>query len=232
MNINIHILSSNTYTDDLPIISVAARKGAEVKTVFTFMYREYTGGIFGLRTMKSQADRLTRTLSTWADIDKSGLDHVIMGDMNLCFRKWTAPTDTQKQLIDKVKAAQMTLALEQMICNTTRTQKVLDVIKNSIIVHLYTNCSSRLTTSEVTPVGESDHLGLVVTKLTKVSTTRTSSLRLTEYKNMNTVALINDINWVITSNTDLDEAAEVFAREVDYYQSKYANVKVSPGKKI
>ena len=50
------------------------------------------------------------------------------------------------------------------------------------------------------------------------------------------MALLNDINGqdingLITSIADLDEAAAVFAREVGYYLSKYAKVKDSPVKK-
>ena len=138
-NINIQVLSSNTYTAYIPIISVAARNNAEANTNFTFTYCEYTGGISGLKNKESQVDRPTRTLSHWADIDITGLDHVIMGDMNLCLFKWTAPIDTQKLVLDKVKAVQMTLALEQLINTTTSTQELLNVINNSIIDHLYTN---------------------------------------------------------------------------------------------
>ena len=117
-----------------------------------------------------------------------------MGDMKLCSHKWIAPIDTQKLLIDKVKAVQMTVVLEQLINTTTSTQEVFNVINNSIIDHSYTNCSTRFTTPKVTPVGESNHLGLVVTKITKVSATCTSTIRLRNYKNIDTVALLNYIN--------------------------------------
>ena len=39
-DIHMQVLPTQTYTTELPIILVAARKGAEVKTAFTFMYRE------------------------------------------------------------------------------------------------------------------------------------------------------------------------------------------------
>ena len=48
-NINIQVLSSNTYSADIPIISVAARNRTEAKTIFTFMCFEYTGGISWLK---------------------------------------------------------------------------------------------------------------------------------------------------------------------------------------
>ena len=186
--------------------------------------------------MESQAERLSRILSHWSDIERLGLDHVILGDMNLCYSKWTSLADPQQQLIDKVKAAQVMSVLEQLVNTTTRTQQVLEVINNSIIDHLYTNCGPRLTAPEIIPVGESDHLGVVVTKITKQVTTRTSTLRLRDYKNIDTAAMLEDINnqdinSLVMAIPELEEAAEVFAREVNFYLSKYAKVKISPVKK-
>ncbi len=64
--------------------------------------------------------------------------------------------------IPQLKSAQVVSALDQLINTTTRTQQVLDVIKHSIIDHLYTNSGSCLTTPEDIPVEESYHLGIVV----------------------------------------------------------------------
>ena len=56
------ITNTTVGTSDLPIISVSAKKGGESSTVFTFIYREFTGAMSGLRTMDAQNERLNRIL--------------------------------------------------------------------------------------------------------------------------------------------------------------------------
>lgn len=46
-NISVQVLHTRAQLADLPVISVTARRGAEVKTAYTFMYREYTGVYWG-----------------------------------------------------------------------------------------------------------------------------------------------------------------------------------------
>ena len=56
------IINTNTDTADLPLLSMYAKWGAEAKTIFNFFYREFTGGVSGLKTTNAQADRLYRLL--------------------------------------------------------------------------------------------------------------------------------------------------------------------------
>ena len=84
--INTSTIQTQTHTADLPVISFTARKGAEAKTAFTFYYREFTGGVSGIRTQEAQAERLSCLLAHWEEVGRLGLDLVHMGDMNLCIR--------------------------------------------------------------------------------------------------------------------------------------------------
>lgn len=156
--------------------------------------------------------------------------------MNLCSTKWADQSDPKTPLIDKVKIAQVSQTLEQTVTETTRTQLVIDQIRKSSIDHVYTNCGHKLKEPEIIPVQYSDHMGVVVTKITKHAPARLSSIRLRQYKNMDILALQSeilnqDLNNTITEINDLDEAADVFCREVSYYLSKYAPVKISQVKK-
>ena len=49
---------------------------------------------------EAQADRLTRMLSHWAEVEALGLDMVTLGDMNLCFSKWAEHGNQAQALID------------------------------------------------------------------------------------------------------------------------------------
>ena len=236
LDIHAKVISTPTQITDLPIVSVTAKRGAEAKTIFNFFYREFTGGVSGLRTAESQVDRLTRMLAHWSELDALGFDMVTLGDMNLCYTKWTELGCQSQALIDLVKASQLTCTLEQLVNVTTRSQLIGDDVITSTIDHVYTNCGDRLTEPEVIPVGDSDHLGIVVCKIINTLAPAPQSIRLRDYKNAEIPALLNDvasqgINELIMSITDLDEAASTFKREVGFYLTKYAPVKVMTLKK-
>ena len=49
--INFKFLSSQNSISDLPVISIEARKGKGPKTIISTHYREFTGGVSGLKTL-------------------------------------------------------------------------------------------------------------------------------------------------------------------------------------
>ena len=44
-DINIELVRTQTFTTDLQLITFMARKGADARTVFSYFYREFTGGL-------------------------------------------------------------------------------------------------------------------------------------------------------------------------------------------
>ena len=50
---------------DLPSISIELGLGREKKTCFNVYYREFTGGVSGLKDLNSQKERLERQISHW-----------------------------------------------------------------------------------------------------------------------------------------------------------------------
>ena len=113
-----------------------ARKGGDKDTLISFFYREFTGGISGLRTRDAQRERLTRMLNYWRELDRLNLDCMYLGDMNLCAMKWADPAAADKDFIDTVKDTQITCTLEQIVNNYTRMQKVEDELSKSAIDHV------------------------------------------------------------------------------------------------
>ena len=121
----------------------------------------------------------------------------------------------------------MTCALQQLVTTPTRTQLVNGVVLQSTIDHAYTNCAAKVTAPEVLPVGDSDHMGVVLQMLTRQEPERPQSIRLRSYKQTDIQALLEDllhgqVNDLVTSCLDLNEAAEIFNREVVYFLNKHA----------
>ena len=169
-DITFKVINYNTLTQDLPLISIEAKRGKNATTIISTHYREFTGGISGLKTNESQLERLTRITDHWKLISQSNHDLIIVGDTNVCYRKWTTTSNNDQKLIDKIKDTQTTTGLEQIVDEDTRIQKVQDKVEHSIIDHVYTNCSQQIKPIEVQSVGSSDHLGLVIKKMSNIAT--------------------------------------------------------------
>ena len=223
-------ISTNVDSTDLPIIAVKAKKNKEEPTAVVARYREYTGAASGLSTTQAQAERLTRMLEIWRIVEQKGLDTIILGDINLDYKKWNCTGSQQQALIDQVKLTQVQATLTQMVKEDTRYQLVAGMPQSSMIDHMYTKCPDKIKGVEVVPVGDSDHQGQVVTKLLATPQERPQSYRLRQHKPGSGEALrqdlfMNNVEELILTCDTLKEAAEVFHREITYYAHKYMPIK-------
>ena len=92
----------------------------------------------------------------------------------------------------------------------------------SIIDHLYTNCESRITSPQVLHVGDSDHLGLVIKKMSNIAAEKPSTFKIRNHEKINdlvTSLYLNNVRELITNCNSLEDAAETFRREVVYYSN-------------
>ena len=227
-DINIKNLKSNVSTYDLPLISIEANKGKHATTIISTHYREFTGGILGLKTNDSQLERLTRLPYHWKSLSQMNHDLIIVGDTNLCYRKWTTTANNDQNLINKIKDTQTLTALEQAVDKDTRLQIVQDRVEHSIIDHTYTNCSQQLHPDEVKPAGSSDHLGLVIKKMSMVEAEKPTTFMIRNHEKINdlvTSLYLNNVRELITSCDNLEDAAETFRREVVYYSNIHIPIK-------
>ena len=125
------------HTDtDLPSISFELGLSREKKTCFNFYYREFTGGISGLNDLASQAERLNRQIVHWKTLYKDNRDVVILGDSNLCAKKWDDINYTLKDFSNKVQDFLLEEASTQLVREYTRSELVAGVVQSSCIDHL------------------------------------------------------------------------------------------------
>ena len=64
---------------DLPMITLIINN----KEAIIYIYREYTGGISGMKDEKSQLDRMRRMKDHWVQISSKYSDVTVLGDMNV-----------------------------------------------------------------------------------------------------------------------------------------------------
>ena len=86
---------------------------------------------------------------------------------------------------------------------------------SSCIDHCYTNVPEKIVSTKVIPVGNSDHMGIVVKKLTKFQASRPQVIKKRSYKHFNPEAFLVDIlasniNTEVLKEQSVDGAAEKF----------------------
>ena len=203
---------------DLPIMSFHISVGTERATVVNFFYREFTGGVSGLDDTLSQNDRLRRTINHWTSLSSGNRDFVCLGDANLCAIKWNDEDYSLAEQAGMVQRFLLDSSCSQIVQEYTRSEIVRGgTLSRSCIDHVYTNNEEKLTIPEVLAVGDSDHLGVTVTKYTKEHIDRPKTVKKRSYKNFNIESFLNDIllsniNDIITSFEDLEGAADKFEK--------------------
>ena len=149
---------------DLPILSFLISKGKEKKTAVNFFYREFTGGVSGLADTTSQSERLQRLISHWKSLAKGNRDLICLGDANLCSFKWNNDDYYLGEQADMVNNYLLETNSSQLVTQYTRSEIVRGGdISRSCIDHCYSNSQEKVSVPEVVSVGDSDHLGIMVT---------------------------------------------------------------------
>ena len=215
---------------DLPSISIELGLGREKKTCFNIFYREFTGGISGLKDTNSQKQRLERQISHWKTLYAGGKDVVILGDSNLCSKQWMSSSYQHKDQASMVKDFLLEQGSQQLVTEVTRSELVAGVVQMSIIDHCYSDVSEKISGPFVEPVGDSDHLGVRITKYCRYPAARPQVIKKRVFKNFCIEGFLNDIfhsniNNHVTSHDTIEGAAEAFRNEFSAILDFHAPVK-------
>ena len=220
----------NQEDSDLPSISFEMGLGREKKTCFNFFYREFTGGVSGLRDTASQRDRLERQILHWKSLHKDSRDVAILGDSNLCAQLWMDENYNLKEFSNKVQDFLLEETNEQLVQAITRSELVAGSVQTSSIDHCYTDVREKISGPFVEAVGNSDHLGVRILKYSKTPPSRPQVIKRRVYKNFNVESFLTDIlnsniNESVTTHENLETAAEAFRNEFKAILDYHAPVK-------
>ena len=224
-------LKSGNQVSDLPSITFEISLGKEKKTLVNFFYREFTGGVSGLRDVQAQNERLDRQTSHWRHLSRSNRDFVCLGDANLCAMQWHMEDFNHKEQAEMVHSFLLDTASTQLVREYTRSEIIQGgELSRSCIDHCYSNVPEKLSKPEVVAVGDSDHLGVVVTKFTRAPKLQPRSITKRSYKYFNvehflTEVLNSSINKDVTDSDNLEDAAEIFETTFRNILDKHAHIK-------
>ena len=229
--LQVKLLSTGNNISDLPSISFLISLGREKKTVVNFFYREFTGGVSGLDSIPAQNERLTRQINHWRNICGSKRDFVSLGDANLCSIKWHEDDYHLHDQAAMVQSFLLDTASSQLVKSFTRSEMVQGgTLSPSCIDHCYSNVPEKLSTPEVIAVGDSDHLGIVITKYTRAEPLKPRTVTKRSYKKFEiekflTDVLNSDIDKDVTACDNVEEAAEAFEKSFKPILDRHAPIK-------
>ena len=214
--------------NDLPSISCTLGIGKE-KVSANFFYREWTSMISGLNDISSQKERLKRQISLWDRLSQNNENTIILGDANICALSWNDESFGQKELALMVQDYLLRTSSHQMISQATH-------LNGSCIDHLYTNCPEKIQKIKVSGVGNSDHMGICVKKMSKYPSSRPQTLRKRSYKNFDIGDFHTDVYYCnidesVTKCNTMDDAAETFENEFKQILNKHAPIRTIKIKK-
>ena len=230
--LNVKIRDIGIENGDLPTISCEISFGREKKTIVNFFYREFTSSVSGLNDNHSQVERFSRQLKIWKQLFSGTKDVICMGDTNLCALKWLDEDYKYKELSEMVQTFMLESSCCQLVKENTRSEVVQGgSVSASCIDHCYTNSPEKVSKPEVVAVGNSDHLGVVITKYSRATKTKPNTVKKRSYKNFLvedflTEVMESDINRVVTACNDVDAAAEIFEEMFKTILDKHAPVKI------
>ena len=126
----------------------------------------------------------------------------------------------------------------QLVKNFTRSEFVQGgVLSRSCIDHCYSNASGKVSTPEVIVVGNSDHLGVVLTKYTRAPKPKPKVVMKRSYKHFKTEDFLNDINSRdinvdVTCESSLEQAATKFKASFKAVLDRHAPIRVFQMRKL
>ena len=217
---------------DLPILTFEIGLGLERKTLVNFFYREFTSGVTGLKTEQDQLERLTRMTNHWRSLTSSNKDVICLGDANLCTKKWNDSSYQFKEQAEMVQTFLLETESSQLVKQFTRSEFVRGgILSRSIIDHCYCNAVGKVSSPEVVAVGNSDHLGVVITKYTKAPKIKPKVIMKRSYKNFLVEEFLKDINSSnlnedVTAINNIEEAALKFETTVTFFFIYMTYVKI------
>ena len=217
---------------DLPMLTFEIGFGNERKTIVNFFYREFTNGVTSLNTAQDQMERLGRMIGHWRSLASSKKDLVCLGDANLCAMKWNNDDYYLKDLSESVQTFLLETNCDQLVRSYTRSEIGQGgTVSRSCIDHCYTDACGKVSTPEVSVVGNSDHLGVSVTKYTRALIRRPRVIKKRSYKNFRKEDFLRDIqesniNAAVTAHNNIEDAAHEFEKSFKNVLDKHAPIKV------
>ena len=226
--------SLNHGLDHIPSITLEVGTGKATKTTVHYYYREWTNGVTGENSKASQLVQLQEHVSQWDALVRTSRNFIALGDANICAMHWNDQNYKHKDLANEVQTFLLRESCFQLVKKYTRIQSVSGSLQRSCLDHVTTNIPTKCNVPEVFPLGSSDHLPVMVTKLSREPRSQPKTIKKRNYKHFNAPDFLNEINEKVQSggfdrvlnNNNIEEASALFSGIFGSILNKHAPLKV------
>ena len=135
----------------------------------------------------------------------------MIGDYNLDYFKWTRTSYQYRELVEMLKLFMADVTLTQVVDSPTRVAATGGVVVKSLVDHCYVTDPRSYSTPKVVTVGDSDHLGQVVSQLARNIPTQPNTIKARVYTRFCPLGfqldlVDNQLNELVTGADSLEEA--------------------------
>ena len=220
-NISVKFQDNPSHSSHIQNILLEVGFGQAKKHFVSFYYREWKSCVNGLNSKEAQIEYFNSLINTWKDCTSADeKDFIALGDTNICASKMDDPHYVHKDLANIYKDFLAEETCHQIVNGVTRIRSVGGEIQRSCLDHITVNCVNKMSVAEIIGVGESDHLGVLVSKKTRDLRSSPKTIKKRIYKKFDRNNFIQDIIDAkesgqfaqIHNADDIDEATEAFTK--------------------
>ena len=170
--------------------------------------------------------RWSRIVKKWRNLS-SNTRCVVVGDMNLDHLKWASPDLKHDKMVDEVKNWIETCGFVQLVVGHTRSMRHQ---VDSLIDHVWSNCSERITKVYNDNRGASDHnvVGVIVSlKDIKTGGQNVVKRLWKDFDEKECIKMFKSMNWMdIMNETNVCVANSMMDEKINYILDIFATFKV------
>ena len=147
-------------------------------------------------------------------------------DFNMDFYNWTCPGFSLKELVDMMNFFMTDVTMSQVVDMPTRVVMSGGEVVRTLVDHCYVTAPQSYSTPKVVTVGDSDHLGQVVSLLSNQVPPRPATIKARVYKRFILAAFLLDLaDSEVSQEDNFEGADEVFHRELLYASNEWVPLK-------
>ena len=218
----------------IPSITLEVGLGKATTTTVHYYYREWTNGVTGESSKASQLVQLQEHISQWDALVGGGRSFVALGDANLCALHWNDQNFKHKALANEVQSFLLRESCFQLMTQYTRVQGVAGELQRGCLDHVTTNIPEKCKIPEVFHTGSSDHLPVMVTKLSREPRTQPRTIKKRNYKGFKAPEFLKEVDEHnrnggfdrVLNSSNIEEASALFSGIFGSILNKHAPLKI------
>ena len=231
--LNIKVINLKDNESHLQSIVIEVGFGRSKTHIFNYYYREWKSCVTGLNDLASQKSYLSGLVDIWRREVNKNKEVIFSGDMNLDAKLWDDPSYRLADLVNIVKDFMIEEECHQIIDDYTRIRQVNGTLQRSCLDHVIVNCINKIKNIQILGVGKSDHLGTLITKMSREIRTSPRTIKKRIYKNFNCDDFINDMKQAklqgqfseMDNTEDINIAGDIFTKVFTEVLDKHAPIK-------